>query len=44
MNVMIFCSFFPSYSDLKDRRWILAAGCISKNILTHIAMMLNFAP
>ena len=44
MNVMIFCSFIPSYSDFKGRRWIPAAGCISNSIFTHIAMSMNFAP
>ena len=32
---------FPSYSDFKDRRWILVAGCISNNFLTYTAIMLN---
>ena len=44
MNVL-YCGdilqLFPSYSDFKDRRWILIAGCISNNFLTYTAIMLN---
>ena len=44
MNVL-YCGdilqLFPSYSDFKDRRWILIAGCISNNVLTYTAIMLN---
>ena len=40
-TVMIFCSFLPSYSDFKDCRWILVAGCIFNNFLTYTAIMLN---
>ena len=44
MNVL-YCDdilqFLPSYSDFKDLRWILVAGCISNNFLTYTAIMLN---
>ena len=44
MNVL-YCGdilqLFPSYSDFKDRRWILITGCISNNFLTYTAIMLN---
>ena len=44
MNVLYYgdiLQLFPSYSDFKDRRWILVAGCISNNFLTYTAIMLN---
>ena len=44
MNVL-YCGdilqFLPSYSDFKDCRWILVAGCIFNNFLTYTAIMLN---
>ena len=44
MNVLYcddFLHFLPSYSDFKDCRWILVAGCIFNNFLTYTAIMLN---
>ena len=44
MNVLYcddFLQFLPSYSDFKDCRWILVAGCIFNNFLTYTAIMLN---
>ena len=44
MNVL-YCDdvlqFFPSYSDFKDCRWILIAGCIFNNFSAYTAIMLN---
>ena len=44
MNVLYYgdiLQLFPSYSDFKDLRWILVAGCISNNFLTYTAIMQN---
>ena len=44
MNVLYcddFLQFLPSYSDFKDCRWILVAGCIFNNFSAYTAIMLN---
>ena len=44
MNILYcddFLQFLPSYSDFKDCRWIIVAGCIFNNFLTYTAIMLN---